>query len=75
MKWIRYGKYTGEPADAVDLEDTTMKVGHRKLAQVRIEEAYEAQRLFDILMSIKVEPRRDFIVKHAKEVTDIDWHS
>ncbi|MEP6754922.1 MAG: toprim domain-containing protein, partial [Chthonomonadales bacterium] len=58
-----------------DLEDTTMAVANRKLARVRIEEMYEAQRLFDILMSVKVEPRRDFIVRHAKEVVDIDWHS
>jgi hypothetical protein len=26
-------------------------------------------------MSERVEPRRDFIIKHAKEVSDLDWHS
>jgi DNA gyrase subunit B len=61
--------------DAVDLEDTTMKAGNRKLAQVTIQEAFAAQELFDILMSERVEPRRDFIIKHAKEVSDLDWHS
>jgi DNA gyrase subunit B len=60
--------------NAVDLEDTTMKASKRRLAQVRIEEAYAAQELFDTLMSDKVEPRRDFIIKHAKEVSDLDWH-
>jgi DNA gyrase subunit B len=61
--------------NAEDLADTTMDPNNRKLAQVRIEEAFAAQELFDILMSSKVEPRRDFIIKHAKEVTDLDWHS
>jgi DNA gyrase subunit B len=61
--------------NAEDLSDTTMDPNNRKLAQVRIEEAFAAQELFDILMSSKVEPRRDFIIKHAKEVTDLDWHS
>jgi DNA gyrase subunit B len=59
----------------VDLEDTTMKAGNRKLAQVTIQEAFAAQELFDVLMSERVEPRRDFIIKHAKEVSDLDWHS
>jgi DNA gyrase subunit B len=61
--------------DAIDLEDTTMAPAHRKLARVHIEEAFAAQEMFDILMSQKVEPRRDFIIKHAKEVADVDWHS
>ena len=30
--------------------------------------------MFDIFMSDKVEPRRDFIVAHAREVADVDWH-
>jgi DNA gyrase subunit B len=62
--------------NAEDLEDTTMKVENRRLAQVMIEEAFAAQEMFDILMSVKVEPRRDFIFKHAKELTDekLDWH-
>ncbi len=61
--------------EAEDLEDTTMDPTKRLLAQVRIEEALAAQELFDILMSEKVEPRRNFIIKHAKEVADVDWHS
>ncbi len=57
-----------------DLADTTMDPTKRRLAQVRIEEAFAAQEMFDVLMSDKVEPRKDFIVKHAKEVTNVDWH-
>ncbi len=66
-------KGLGEMND-VDLADTTMIVGKRRLAQVRVAEAYEAQRMFDILMGEKVEPRKDFIIRHAKEVVDVDWH-
>ncbi len=67
-------KGLGEMNDE-DLADTTMDPTKRRLAQVRIDEAFAAQEMFDILMSTKVEPRKDFIVKHAKEVTNLDWHS
>jgi DNA gyrase subunit B len=62
--------------DAVDLADTTMDVTKRRLAQVQIDSdnLTAAIDMFDIFMSDKVEPRRDFIVAHAKEVTDVDWH-
>ena len=62
--------------DAKDLAETTMEVDKRKLAQVQIdtENLSAAIEMFDIFMSDKVEPRRDFIVAHAKEVTDVDWH-
>ncbi|MCW3099109.1 MAG: gyrase subunit, partial [Chthonomonadaceae bacterium] len=62
--------------NANDLADTTMDVSKRQLAQVQIdpENLPAALEMFDIFMSEKVEPRRDFIVAHAKEVTDVDWH-
>jgi DNA gyrase subunit B len=60
--------------DAVDLFDTTMDPERRKLAQVDIADGLAAQEMFNILMSQKVEPRRDFIVRHAREVSDVDWH-
>jgi DNA gyrase subunit B len=62
--------------DAVDLAETTMEPDKRQLAQVQIdsENLTAAVEMFDIFMSDKVEPRRDFIVAHAKEVTDVDWH-
>ena len=62
--------------DAVDLAETTMEPDKRRLAQVQIdsENLPAALEMFDIFMSDKVEPRRDFIVAHAKEVTDVDWH-
>ena len=59
-----------------DLADTTMDVNKRRLARVQLdpENLPAAIEMFDIFMSDKVEPRRDFIVAHAKEVTDVDWH-
>lgn len=62
--------------DAIDLAETTMEPDKRRLAQVQIdpENVPAAIEMFDIFMSDKVEPRRDFIVAHAKEVTDVDWH-
>ncbi|HZT40821.1 MAG TPA: DNA topoisomerase subunit B [Chthonomonadaceae bacterium] len=62
--------------DAIDLAETTMEPDKRRLAQVQIdsENLTAAVEMFDIFMSDKVEPRRDFIVAHAKEVTDVDWH-
>ena len=71
---IQRYKGLGEMND-VDLADTTMIPEKRKLAQVRIEETLAAQELFDILMSERVEPRKNFIIRHAKEVSDVDWHS
>jgi DNA gyrase subunit B len=61
--------------DAIDLAETTMVVGKRRLAQVQVDSdnLIGAVEMFDIFMSDKVEPRRDFIFAHAKEVTDVDW--
>ncbi len=62
--------------NAIDLAETTMDQDKRSLAQIQIdpENLSAAMEMFDIFMSDKVEPRRDFIVAHAKEVTDVDWH-
>jgi DNA gyrase subunit B len=55
-----------------DLADTTMNPANRTLALVTVEEAAEADQMFSVLMGEKVEPRRDFILKYAREVKDID---
>ena len=57
-----------------ELYDTTMKIEDRKLARVTMEDAEKAAEMFSILMSEKVEPRKQFIVRYAKEVSDVDWH-
>lgn len=62
--------------NAEDLAETTMDPEKRRLARVQIdpENLPAAVEMFDIFMSEKVEPRRNFIVAHAREVVDVDWH-
>lgn len=54
------------------LWETTMSPASRLMLQVTIEDAEEADTLFDILMGNDVEPRRKFIQTHAKTVKNLD---
>ena len=54
------------------LWETTMDPEQRTLLQVTIEDAAEADRVFDMLMGIGVPPRRRFIQTHAKSVRNLD---
>jgi len=54
------------------LWETTMNSASRQLKQVMIEDAPEADRLFDILMGEEVEPRKNFIQAHATAVKNLD---
>ena len=51
---------------------TTMNPEKRNLLKVEIEDAVEADEMFNILMGDKVEPRREFIQTNALEVTELD---
>lgn len=54
------------------LWETTMNPENRTLLQVTLEDAIRADEIFRILMGDDVEPRRNFIETHAKEVVDLD---
>jgi DNA gyrase subunit B len=58
--------------NAEELRDTTLNPANRTLLQVRMEDLSGADDLFRILMGDKVEPRREFIEKHALEVRNLD---
>jgi DNA gyrase subunit B len=55
-----------------DLSETTMNPKNRTLARVTVDQAAEADNVFTVLLGEKVEPRRAFIERHAREAKNID---
>jgi DNA gyrase subunit B len=54
------------------LWETTMDPEKRVMKQVSIEDAVRADELFTVLMGDEVQPRKEFIISHAKEVENLD---
>ena len=58
--------------NADELWQTTMDPAKRTLLQVTVEDIIYADEIFSVLMGDAVEPRREFITQHAKEVRNLD---
>lgn len=55
-----------------ELWETTMDPTNRVMKQVTVEDAKEADKIFDILMGDEVAPRKKFIQTHAEKVRNLD---
>jgi DNA gyrase subunit B len=58
--------------NAEELRETTLDPANRTLVQVSMRDVSAADDMFRVLMGDKVEPRREFIEKHALEVRNLD---
>lgn len=58
--------------NAEELRETTLDPANRTLVQVNLSDAGAADEMFRLLMGDKVEPRREFIERHALDVKNLD---
>ena len=73
VKGVEIQRYKGlGEMNPSQLWETTMDPSARVMKQVGIEDATEADRIFDILMGDEVLPRKKFIQTHAKAVKNLD---
>jgi DNA gyrase subunit B len=73
QKGVKLQRFKGlGEMNAEQLGETTMSPQTRTLAQVTLEDAAAADRIFSMLMGDQVEPRREFIEENARAVVNLD---
>ncbi len=73
LKGVSIQRYKGlGEMNASQLWETTMDPATRRLKKVTIQDAQEADRIFDVLMGEKVAPRKHFIQSRATTVKNLD---
>ena len=72
-KGLEYTRFKGlGEMNPDELFETAMDPENRLLLQVTMDDAAAAEEIFRVLMGDNVEPRREFIEKHALDVRDLD---